>query len=108
MLGENFPGRLSVYSGKVIFSQVMEFFPLHIFHQCVDRYDGNSKVKEFTCLDQFVAIMKKRLNIRASLYTILQVLSVSAFERTLLFQLLAKPDYKSEPDENDNQLMLFT
>jgi len=56
----------------------------------------------------FVAIMKKRLNIRASLYTILQVLSVSAFERTLLFQLLAEPDYKSKPDENDNQLILFT
>ena len=54
-----------------------------------------------------VAIMKKRLNIRASLYTILQVLSVSAFERTLLFQLLAKPDYKSEQDQNNNQLMLF-
>lgn len=55
-----------------------------------------------------VAIMKKRLDIRASLYTILQVLSVSAFERRLLFQLLAQPDYKSEPDKNDNQLILFS
>jgi len=55
-----------------------------------------------------VAIMKKRLNVRASLYTILQVLSVSAFERTLLFQLLAEPEYKSELDENDNQLILFS
>ncbi|MEI8183271.1 MAG: hypothetical protein WCG29_11275 [Desulfomonile sp.] len=69
---------------------------------------GDYKVKEFTCLDQFVAIMKKLLNIRAGLYTILQVLSVSAFERTLLFQLLTQPDYKSEPDENDNQLTLFS
>jgi hypothetical protein len=43
-----------------------------------------------------VAIMKKQLNIRASLYTILQVLSVSAFERTLLYQLLGKSDHKSE------------
>ena len=54
-----------------------------------------------------VAIMKKQLNIQASLYTILQVLSVSAFERTLLFQLLTQPDYKTEPIENDNQLVLF-
>ncbi len=38
----------------------------------------------------------------ASLYTILQVLSVSAFEGTLLFQQLAQPDYKSEPDGNNN------
>jgi hypothetical protein len=54
-----------------------------------------------------VAIMKKHLNIRASLYTILQVLNVSAFERTPLFQLLAKPDYKSEKVEIYNQLVLF-
>lgn len=53
MLGENFHGRFSVYSGKVVFSQVMEFLPLHIFHQCVDRYDGNYKIKGFTCLDQY-------------------------------------------------------
>ena len=54
-----------------------------------------------------VAIMKKQLNIPTSLYTILQVLSVSAFERTPLFQLLAKTDYKSEKVEIDNQLVLF-
>jgi len=54
-----------------------------------------------------VAIMKKQLNIRASLYTILQVLSVSAFERTLLFQLLAQHDHKSQKSEIDNQLDLF-
>lgn len=54
-----------------------------------------------------VAIMKKQLNIRASLYTILQVLSVSSFERTQLFQLLAKHDYKSDKTEFHNQLDLF-
>jgi hypothetical protein len=54
-----------------------------------------------------VAIMKKQLNIQASRYTILQVLSVSAFERTLLFQLLAQPNYKTEQIESDNQLVLF-
>jgi hypothetical protein len=31
----------------------MVFLPLHIFHQCVDRYDRNYKVKGFTCLDQY-------------------------------------------------------
>jgi hypothetical protein len=54
-----------------------------------------------------VASMKKQLNIRASLYTILQVLSVSAFERTLLYQLLEQSDYKSETTETNNQLTLF-
>ena len=55
-----------------------------------------------------VAIMKKQLNIRPSLYTILQVLSVSAFERTPLLQLLAQPECKSQKIAIDNQLDLFT
>jgi hypothetical protein len=54
-----------------------------------------------------VAIMKKRLQIEASLYTILQILSVSSFERIDINQLLAKSNYKIEPDEFDNQLNLF-
>jgi hypothetical protein len=55
-----------------------------------------------------VAIIKKRLNIQESLYTILQVLSVSLFERTSMFQLLTFYDYKTETSINDNQLNLFT
>jgi hypothetical protein len=46
------------------------------------------------------ATMKKQLDIWASLYTILQALSVSAFERTLLFQLFAQPDYKCDRDSS--------
>jgi hypothetical protein len=38
---------------KSRFLSSVEFLPLHIFQQCVDRYDGNCKVKEFTCLDQY-------------------------------------------------------
>jgi len=55
-----------------------------------------------------VAIMKKRLQIEASLYTILQVLSVSSFERIEINQLLAKSNHRNEPDEVDNQLFLFS
>lgn len=42
-----------MYTGKLIFSQVMEHLPLHVFHQCVDRYQGDFKIKEFSCLDQY-------------------------------------------------------
>ena len=55
-----------------------------------------------------VAIMKKRLNIQASLYTILQVLSVSAFERLSVLQLLTESNYRNKSVENSNQLNLFT
>ncbi|MBA3007209.1 MAG: DUF4372 domain-containing protein [Proteobacteria bacterium] len=30
-----------MYTGKLIFSQVMEHLPLHVFHQCDDRYHGD-------------------------------------------------------------------
>jgi len=54
-----------------------------------------------------VAIIKKRLNIEASLYTILQILSVSVFERTDLNQLLTFYDYKNRSATKPNQLNLF-
>ena len=54
-----------------------------------------------------VAILKKRLNIEASLYTILQVLSVTSFERITLNQLLTNLGHTIELDVNDNQLILF-
>ena len=54
-----------------------------------------------------VAILKKRLKIEASLYTMLQILSVSVFERTELNQLLVFCDYKSRNIAKPKQLKLF-
>jgi hypothetical protein len=56
-----------MYTGKLIFSQVTEHLPLHVFHQCVDRYHGNFKVKEFTCLDQYPCMAFAQLTYRESL-----------------------------------------
>jgi len=54
-----------------------------------------------------VAIMKKRLKIEASLYTILQILSVTIFERMPLLQALTKEDYKTKVEPKSKQLLLF-
>jgi len=54
-----------------------------------------------------VAILKKRLNLSASLYEILQILSLTMFERTPLDQLLARIPPSSDQPENPNQLILF-
>ena len=54
-----------------------------------------------------VAIVKKRLKIEASLYTILQTLSLTLFEKTPLDQLLKNSELQVSPPENDNQLNLF-
>lgn len=54
-----------------------------------------------------VAIIKKKLKIEASLYTILQILSVSVFERTELNQLLTFCDYRNRGTDQSKQLNLF-
>lgn len=56
-----------MYAGKLVFSQVMEHLPLHVFHQCVGRYNGNFKVKDFTCLDQYFCMAFAQLTYRESL-----------------------------------------
>jgi IS4 transposase len=55
-----------------------------------------------------VAIMKKRLKIEASLYTILQVLSVTIFERMSILQALTNVDYITEQTNESKQLLLFS
>jgi len=54
-----------------------------------------------------VTIVKKRFKIEASLYTILQILSLTLFEKTQLDQLLKNMELQMNSTENDNQLNLF-
>ena len=54
-----------------------------------------------------VAILKKRLGLDHSLYTILQILSVTLFEKVPMLQVLTDFDYETEHRENPNQLLLF-
>ena len=54
-----------------------------------------------------VAILKKRLALPQSLYTILQVLSVTLFERMPLIQALTSTLDSTAEDESCNQLSLF-
>jgi hypothetical protein len=42
-----------MHQGKLVFAQVMAHLPLSTFRRCVARYDGEHKVKSFSCLDQF-------------------------------------------------------
>jgi hypothetical protein len=54
-----------------------------------------------------VAILKKRLGLSQSLYTILQFLSVSLFEKTPILQAFSNIEAPPEIDQNPNQLLLF-
>ncbi len=54
-------------SGKTIFSQLMDFIPRYEFNQCVKRYNGNYKIKNFTCWEQFLCMAFAQLTYRESL-----------------------------------------
>ena len=54
-----------------------------------------------------VAIIKKRLNLKPSLYIILQILSVTIFEKTPILQALTKTDINKQNTQNANQLTMF-
>ena len=54
-----------------------------------------------------VAILKKRMNMDVSLYTLLQVLSLTLFDRTPINQLVSESDYDSQDPVLGNQLTLF-
>ena len=54
-----------------------------------------------------VAIIKKELKLKQSLYTILQILSVTIFEKTPIFQALTETNVINENTENQNQLTMF-
>jgi len=59
------------------------------------------------CTYLIIAIFKKKWNLDKSLYEILQILSVSVFDKTPVNQLLMKTDLQSLKKDNHNQLILF-
>ena len=54
-----------------------------------------------------VAIVRKRLGLEASLYQILQILSLTLFEKTPILRAVQPFDVNDDLSENRNQLILF-
>jgi len=54
-------------AGRTIFSQLMDLLPRHDFRSCVDRYNGNYKIKSFSCWDQYLCMAFAQLTYRESL-----------------------------------------
>ena len=53
--------------GRTVFSQLVDFLPSYQFQLCVDRYQGDRYVKEFSCWDQFLCLAFAQLTYRESL-----------------------------------------
>lgn len=94
--------------------QVELFFKWIKQHLRIKKFYGNSenavKSQIWIAVSVYVlvAIVKKRLNLDASLYTLLQILSVTLFEKMPLQQAFPGSDYKSEQGGDCNQMNLFT
>jgi len=56
-----------MFSGRLIFSQLLDFLPKHDFDKCVLRYQGNRRVRRFSCFDQFLCMAFAQLTGRESL-----------------------------------------
>ena len=54
-------------SGKTIFAQLMDFLPVYEFRKGVEQYNGNYKMKSFSCWDQFLCLAFAQLTYRESL-----------------------------------------
>src|SRR6266404_6134758 len=67
--------------GRMIFSQVMELIPRHEFHKCVRSYNGDFKVRKFSCMDQFLCMAFAQLAYRESLRDIEACLSTAPAKR---------------------------
>ena len=64
--------------GQYVFSQLMDHMPSTTFHRCVVRYNGEHKVKHFSCLDQFRCLAFAQLTWRESLRDIEACLNAQA------------------------------
>ena len=82
-------------------------------HLRIKRFYGNSenavKSQIWIAISIYVlvAIIRKRLNIEASLYTLLQILSVTVFEKVPIQQAFFLPAVQSDNIQMNNQLTLF-
>lgn len=93
--------------------QVELFFKWIKQHLRIKQFYGTSenavKTQIWIAISVYVlvAIVKKKLNLKASLYTLLQILSVTLFEKMSLQQALTASQYKTEYNDAGNQLDLF-
>ena len=82
-------------------------------HLRIKSFYGNSRNAVYCqiwiaiCTYLLVAIVKNKLKLNQSLYTLLQVLSLSMFEKTPINKLFSRSSYNFEDNDNPNQLTLW-
>ena len=98
-----------MYCGKTVFSQIISYLPKYEFSKCVNRYQGNHRVKNFSCWDHFLSMAFAQITSRPSLRSTVHVLQArqdklyrmgfrSAISRSTLADANEKRDWRIYAD----------
>jgi hypothetical protein len=108
-----------VYSAEIIAQLYKERWKIELFfkwikqHLRIKRFFGTTLNAVYTqiwiavSVYLLVAIMKKKLKLEQELYTILQILSISVFEKVPVNQLFKNINYENNTEPDCKQLRLF-
>jgi len=91
-----------MFTGRLVFNQVMDFMPLPIFRCCVAKYQGDYRVKKFTCLDQFLCMAFAQITYRESLRDI-EVCLRSQNKKLYHMGIRSKVSKSTLADANENR-----
>jgi hypothetical protein len=82
-----------MHIGKTVFAQLMMFMPYHEFQKCVDHYNGDYRIRSFSCREHFLVMSFAQLTGRESLRDIENCLT--AFSNKLYHSGIKSPVSKS-------------
>lgn len=92
-----------MHQGKYVFSQIMDFVDRYQFDQCVEHYNGEFRIKHFTCWEQFLALAFGQLSFRESLRDIIVCLGAHreklyhlGFHKPIALPTLARANEKRD------------
>lgn len=56
-----------MHAGKPVFSQILQHVPRYEFSKCVEKYNGNYRIRKFPCYGQFLSLAFAHLIYRENL-----------------------------------------
>ena len=106
LIAKIFKERWSRLSGKLFFKWIKQHLRIKSFYGTTPNA-VKTQIWIAVSVYLLVAIVKKRLNINLSLFTFLQILSISIFEKSSILQIINDIDYNSKTYDSANQFNLF-
>ncbi len=74
IIGDISANQLSMNYGRYVFSQLTDFIPRYELEKCVNKYNGDYRIRELKCRDQFLAMAFGQITCRESMRSIVACL----------------------------------